>query len=52
MRQIFNENLKEKYLLFNDEGWIKGSKTGNENLSNSKELLVDDKGYMEERDER
>ena len=52
MRQISNENLKEQYLLFNDEGWIKGSKTGNEISSNSKELLVDDNGYMEERDER
>ena len=47
-----NEILKNKYLLLNDEGWIKGSKTGNEFSSNSKELLVNDKGYMEERDER
>ena len=45
---ITNQN----YQLLNDEGWIEGLKTGNSFTSNSDELLVDDKGYLEEKNER
>jgi|TARA_B000000557_G_C20469163_1_gene314653 hypothetical protein len=42
----------ENNQLLNDEGWIESLITGNTFTSNSKEELVDDKGYVRERDER
>ena len=40
---------KEKIIyteLFDDNGWVEGSKTGNSFPDDSKEVLVDDNGYL------
>ena len=40
---------KEKIIyteLLDDNGWVEGSKTGNSFPDNSKEVLVDDNGYL------
>lgn len=40
---------KEKIIyteLLDDNGWVEGSKTGNSFPDDSKEVLVDDNGYL------
>ena len=32
--------------LLDDNGWVEGNKTGNSFPNNSKEVLVDDNGYL------
>ena len=32
--------------LLDDNGWVEGNKTGNSFPDNSKEVLVDDNGYL------
>ena len=46
MTKITKHKTQINTELLDDNGWVEGNKTGNSFPKNSKEVLVDDNGYL------
>ena len=46
MTKVTKQKTQINTELFDDNGWVEGNKTGNSFPNNSKEVLVDDNGYL------
>lgn len=46
MTKVTKQKTQINTELLDDNGWVEGNKTGNSFPDNSKEVLVDDNGYL------